>query len=78
LYYDLFLVLAQDQAIFSRDVNLSLKKSPFYPKNVEDFIAGFEKYCNENSNFKKVLTHSKVKNITHIELNSIRFTNETS
>lgn len=51
--------LSQDQAVFSRDVDLSLKKNPLYPKNIEDFIAGFEKYCSENSNLKKILTHTK-------------------
>lgn len=66
-------VLAQDQAVFSRDVDLSLKKNPLYPKNIEDFIAGFEKYCSENSNLKKVLTHTKVKKLSHIELNNLQF-----
>jgi hypothetical protein len=44
-------------------VDLCLKNNPLYPKNIEDFMAGFEKYCDENSNFKKILTNSKVKNI---------------
>ncbi|XP_069683781.1 Fanconi anemia group D2 protein isoform X2 [Periplaneta americana] len=51
--------LSRDQAIFARDVTYYLKKNPLYPKNVENFIEDFEKYCNENSNFKKVLTHTK-------------------
>jgi hypothetical protein len=67
-----FRVLAQDQAVFSRDVDLSLKKNHLYPKNIEDFIAGFEKYCSENCNLKKVLTHTKVKKVSCIELNNLQ------
>jgi hypothetical protein len=73
-YYVIFFhVLAQDQAVFSRDVDLSLKKNQLYPKNIEDFIAGFEKHCSENSKLKKVLTHTKVYNMSHIRLNSFQF-----
>jgi hypothetical protein len=64
-------VLAQDQVVFSHYVDLSLKKNHLYPKNTEDFIAGFEKYCTENCNFKKVLTHTKVNKLSDIELNSL-------
>jgi hypothetical protein len=49
--------------VFSRDVEFALKKHPLYPKNIEDFIAGFEKLCSENRNLKKVLTQTKVKHI---------------
>jgi len=54
-------------------VDSFLKKNPLFPKNVEEFITGFEKYCTENSKFKKLLTHSKVENISHTELNSSCF-----
>jgi hypothetical protein len=67
-----FCVLAQDQAVFSRDVDLSLKKNHLYPKNIEDFIACFENYCSENCNLKKVLTHTKVKKVSHFELNNLQ------
>jgi hypothetical protein len=54
-------VVGQDQAVFSRDLEFALKKHPLFPKNIEDFIGGFEKLCSENRNLKKVLTQTKVK-----------------
>ena len=56
-------VVGQDQAVFSRDLESALKKHPLFPKNIEDFIAGFEKLRSENRNLKKVLTQTKVKHI---------------
>ncbi|KAJ9576902.1 hypothetical protein L9F63_006520 [Diploptera punctata] len=52
-------VLTRDQAIFIRDVTTYLKKNMSFPKNVDEFFAGFEKHCSSNSNLKMVLTHTK-------------------
>jgi hypothetical protein len=54
--------------VFSHDLEFALKKHPLFPKNIEDFVAGFEKHCSENRNLMKVLTHTKVKHIKIIRL----------
>ncbi|XP_071447885.1 Fanconi anemia group D2 protein [Hetaerina americana] len=52
-------VLDKDQAMFVKDLEVELKKNVSYPKNIDEFFCGFEKYVSNSKDLKKALSQTR-------------------
>lgn len=48
-------ILTQEQSLVIRDLEKIIEKHPMYPRNIEKFLAGLERLCKDEEEFRKAL-----------------------